>query len=64
MTEGLRLDCQQENNVFLFSEASSQAVGPIQHHIHRVPHIISTEVNWLGRETYHSPPSNKVEFTI
>jgi hypothetical protein len=64
MTEGLRFDCQQEYNVFLFSEAYSQAVGPIQQHIHRVLRIIYTEVNWLGRETHHSPPSNKVESTI
>jgi hypothetical protein len=61
MTEGLRFDCQQEHNVFLFSEASSQTVRPIQH---RVLRIISTEVNWLVRETHHSPPSNKVESTI
>jgi len=64
MTEVLWFDCQQEHNVCLFSEASSQALGSIQHNIHCVPCIISTEINWPGRETYHSLPPNKVEFTI
>jgi hypothetical protein len=64
MTEELWFDCQQEQNVCLFSEASSEALGPIQHNIHCVSCIISTGINWPGRETHHSLPPNKVDFTI
>jgi hypothetical protein len=53
----LRFDSRRGLRIFLFTTASSPALGPIQAPIQWVPGALSLGIKWPGRETDHSPPS-------
>jgi hypothetical protein len=58
MIEVLGFDSRRGLWIFLFTTASSRALGPTQPPIQRVPGALSQGVKRLVREADHSPPSS------
>jgi len=53
LTEILRFDSQQEQEIFPFSKASRLALGSTQPSTEWVPEVLSPEVKQLGKEAEH-----------
>jgi len=58
MIEVLGFDSRWELGIFLFTTASTPALGPTQPPIQWVPGALSLGLWWPGREADHSPPSS------
>jgi len=56
MIRVLRFDSQQGLGIFLFTTASSTALGPTQSPIQWVPGTLSLGSKWPVRKADHSPP--------
>jgi hypothetical protein len=56
--DDLGFESRQELGIFLFTTASSLAVGPTQPPIQWLPGALSLGVKRPGREADHSPPSS------
>jgi hypothetical protein len=50
------VDSRQGQEIFLFSTASREALGPAQSPVKREPGALSPGVKRPGRKVYHSPP--------